>query len=192
MKKNIGRIWYSIIIVGFLATLYWVEGSGLGGQAVADYNGGYGTFDMKEYNAQVVGEVLGVMEPEGFRVSYGYYLGDFLFVIFFGLLQLSILRGIFGLLVSRFRSARILFWLSMVFVVIRGLSDILENLLLLGTLMSYPVINQGIIEISAVMTQIKLGCIRAWVLILLASLVFLVFIVYRDGQDQKKRERNIS
>lgn len=183
MKKNTGKIWYSIIIVGFLATLYWVEGSGLGSQAVADYNGGYGTFDMKEYNAQVVGEVLGVMEPEGFRVSYGYYLGDFLFVIFFGLLQFSILRGIFGSPASRLRSARILFWVSMVFVVIRGLSDILENLILLGTLMSYPVINQGMIEISAVMTQIKLGCIRAWVFTLLANLIFWAFTVYRNRQE---------
>lgn len=52
--------WLSyILMIGlFLILLYWVEGGSWSSRAVAKYNDGYGTFDMKSYDVNTVEKVL--------------------------------------------------------------------------------------------------------------------------------------
>ena len=115
-------------IVFFVIALYIVEASPIGSMAVAKYNQGYGTFDMKKYNAETVTEVLGKMEPQGFHVYKLYYLADDVFLIAFGLLQIVLLQMAF----SWVRHPFILQLLCLV-PILRGLMDLLENTILMTT-----------------------------------------------------------
>lgn len=81
MKKFSKIMSCVIIIIGFFVVLYWVEFSSWSSREVSQFNEGYGTFDMKNYNAEIVEKVLSTMEPEGYNLSYGYYIGDYLLVI---------------------------------------------------------------------------------------------------------------
>lgn len=54
-KKNWLKI---VIVITFLISLYLVESSPWGSESVALYNEGYGTFDMKIYDAETVYSIL--------------------------------------------------------------------------------------------------------------------------------------
>lgn len=171
MKKFSRRLVYVIIVIGFLLLLYWVEGSSWSSQAVAQHNGGYGTFDMKSYDAHVVETVLSSMNQKGFQVSYRYYVGDYLFVIFFGLLQCMISRMIYDPLKSQIRITKMLSVLAMMIPILRGIADLIENTMLVYTLLKYPIINETIINVATIATTVKLGCIKIWALLVMIGLI---------------------
>lgn len=174
MKKFSRGLFYAIIVIGFLLMLYWVEGSSWSSQAVARHNGGYGTFDMKSYDAHVVETVLSSMDSEGFKASYGYYLGDYLFIIFFGLLQCMISKTIYDPLKSKISVTKILFALAMIIPILRGLADLMENTMLVYTLLKYPIINETMVGVATIATSIKLGCIKMWVLLVIIGLILRI------------------
>lgn len=176
MKKFSSRLFYTIIIIGFLLTLYWVEGSNWSSQAVAQYNGGYGTFDMKKYDVHVVERVLASMAPEGYTVSYQYYIGDYLFVIFFGVFQCMISRMVYHSIKSKSQVGNIMSILLIIIPILRGISDIIENSILLYTLISYPTINETMIHVATIATQTKLGCIKLWVLLVIMGLIMRMIL----------------
>jgi len=153
-----------LVIFGFLFTLYWVEVSPWGCQAVAEYNAGYGTFDMKTYDVTVVEHVLEDMEEDGFRVSFLYYLGDYLFIIFFGATQAIISQ-------SLCRKWKKVYQVSMGIVFLRAMTDFIENTLLVFSLYQYPTVHRGMIMSASVCTQLKLWCIRFWLISLLIGVV---------------------
>ena len=64
-KRIIVRI---IIVVCFLISLYFVEAGFCGSSVVAEYNGGFGTVDMKFYDASVVRSALEPLGEEGMTV----------------------------------------------------------------------------------------------------------------------------
>lgn len=183
MKKFSGRLFCAIIIIGFFLILYWVEESS---QVVEQYNGGYGTFDMKTYDFQTVETVLASMSPEGYQISYRYYIGDSLFIVFFGLLQCMISRIVYHTLKSRIQFVSILFILSIIIPILRGIADIIENIMLVHTLMRYPVINKSIIEIATIATQVKLGCIKFWVLFMIVGLLLRIILKCKGSTYKKK------
>lgn len=152
------------VVMGFLLTLYWVEVSPWGCQAVAEYNAGYGTFDMKMYNVAMVEHALGDMEEEGFRVSYLYYLGDYLFILFFGMTQAMLSHALCG----KWKKA---YQISIGAVYVRGMADFIENTLLVLTLCQYPTVHRGIIMSASICTQLKLWCIRIWLISLLVGMI---------------------
>lgn len=176
MKKFSSRLFCVIIITGFCLMLYWVEGSKWSSQEVARYNGGYGTFDMKTYDVNMVENVLSIMDPEGYQISYRYYIGDALFIVFFGLLQCMISRIVYHSLKSRTQFLNIIFILSISIPILRGITDIIENTMLVYTLMSYPKINMLMIEVASIATQIKLRCIKFWGLLMLVGLLMRVIL----------------
>ena len=57
-----------VIVVMFLISLYMTEAGFWGSQVVATYNGGFGTVDMKSYDAEVVRSALAPMGAEGLHV----------------------------------------------------------------------------------------------------------------------------
>lgn len=185
MKKFSSKLFYVIIVIGFFLMLYWVEGSSWSSQAVAQYNGGYGTFDMKTYDVHTVEKVLASMASKGYMFSYRYYMGDYLFTVFWGLLQCTISSIVYHSLKSRTQVAYIIFTLSIAIPILRGMADIIENTILVYTLMRYPMINTAMIEIAINATQIKLGCIKIWELLVAIGLVIRL-IVKCKGMVYKK------
>jgi|LSQX01.3.fsa_nt_gb hypothetical protein len=180
MKKNLVWLFRIIIIIGFLLTLFWVEGSS---HRIAQHNGGYGTFDMKAYDAGIVETVLETMDSDGYKISYRYYIWDYFFILFLGLLQYMISRNIYHPLKSKIKVANLLLLLSIAILILRGIADIIENTMLLNTLMMYPTINKKMIEIAKFTTEIKLGCIKLWVLLMIIGLVMRL-ILNRKGRKQ--------
>lgn len=157
-RKIIG----TLIIIGFFIALYWVGYSPCGSRAVAKYNGGYGTFDMKKYDPITVSSVLGNMEPEGFQKSYQYYAGDIIFIIFFGLLQCMISYLLCGRFRNKNKILTIAFRIAIMISILRGFLDFIENMILLYTLSDYPSINEFAITLSSYLTQVKLWCVGIW------------------------------
>lgn len=170
MKKT-NKFVNVIIIIGFLITLYWVEVSPWGSQAVARYNAGYGTFDMKNYDVSGVEYVLGNMEEEGFQVYYNYYLGDYLFIPFLGIIQAIISNKIYRSSKVNMPIKSVGYWFSTVVIILRGIADFIENTLLLVALMRYPNIDTILINIASLCTQVKLLCIRIWLLSILIGII---------------------
>lgn len=169
MRKTSSRIFSIIVVLGFLASWYWVEWSPVSSRALALCNGGYGTFDMKMYDAQIVQSVLAIMNPEGFAITFRYYIGDFSLILFFGLLQCLISKGIFSSLCARNLTFRVLYISSLAIPVIRGLADIVENSLLLRAAMIFPQVNGSEISIASMATKVKFALIFLWVLLILVG-----------------------
>lgn len=160
---------YTGVVIGilFFISLFLVEFGVAGSNVVATYNNGYGTFDMKQYDVQVVEDILSEMSPEGIRVYRFYYLWDFIFVIFFGLFQCYLSRRIYSW--WKFPKAKLL---VCIIPFIRGGLDIIENVILLKTLYTFPQINATLIAISSVITKGKLLMIRLWILEIIVGIVF--------------------
>ena len=160
---------YAAVIIGilFALSLYFVEAGVAGSSVVAQYNHGYGTFDMKQYDAQIVRAVLSEMSDKGITVYRWYYFWDFIFIIFFGLVQGLLAQWCFRW--NKNHKAVRLLW---VIPIARGVFDSIENALLLITISIYPNINESIISIASVATNCKLWMIRLWVVELIVGIVF--------------------
>ena len=69
-RKIVSRI---VIVALFLISLYFVEAGFCGSSVVAEYNNGFGTLDMKQYDVQSVFTALSPMNEEGLKVYKMYY-----------------------------------------------------------------------------------------------------------------------
>ena len=78
-------------IILFIITLYLVNYSPWSSAEIAKYNNGYGTFDMKSYNSDIVYNVLDHMEYQGLEIYQKYFIGDYLFALVYVALQLILL-----------------------------------------------------------------------------------------------------
>lgn len=165
-----------IIIAGFIGSLYWVGYSAWGSEVVAKYNGGYGTFDMKKYDVSTVQTVLEKMEPKGYTTYYGYFLGDMFFVLFYGGLQFIITLYVFKRIKKINKPGRIAFLVTVLFLLVRGIADVIENGLLFYTLWEYPHIHSLSIQVASIATRIKLGCIFLWTSMIILG-IFSEFMV---------------
>lgn len=159
-----------IISMLFLIALYLVEFSPYSAREVAKYNGGFGTFDMKKYDYATVSFVLSKMEPGGKAATVHYYAADYIFVLFFGLFQ-----GYVVYLLYHHFGVRACF-LAVTIPIMRGIFDIIENTLLLHTVLHYPRINEMVVRIASLCTAGKLFMIKLWVIEVLIG-----FILIRRG-----------
>lgn len=163
-RKVVLRI---IIVVLFIVSLYFVEAGFCGSGVVAEYNNGFGTLDMKKYNVQSVYTALSPMSEEGLNVYRMYYVMDYIFIVFFGLLQVVVTLDIYS-----FSDNMILKRVFVAVPILRGLFDIVENTILLTTVNSFPSVNETAITISSYFTQAKLISIRVWIGIVLLGIVW--------------------
>lgn len=153
-------------IIFFIIAFYLVEFSPWGGRSIGAYNGGYGTFDMKQYDVQTVYTVLGNYLPEGFiRVRY-YYLVDFVFIIAFLTFQVML-----STLVYKNIKSQIPRKLFIGVALIRAITDAIENVLLYFIIASYPSEYANLVNISNIVTQTKLRMIPLWAALVLIGII---------------------
>ena len=163
MKKKY-VVWGLILL--FIISLYWVNFSPWSSAALQHYNNGYGTFDMKSYDVQKVYTVLSDMQPQGFTIYERYFIGDFLFVIGFGGVQILLSLAAYSWTKAR--------WIKGVAIgvpIARGIFDVIENVLLLIVLLGYPTQYPDMIKIASIATTMKLAMIKIWIGLVLVGLV---------------------
>ena len=170
MNNKIKKLLPIILIILFGITLYFVEFSPYSSTALAEYNNGYGTFDMKSYDVEQVNQVLNNMEPKGFTVYRQYFVCDYLFILTFGALQFYLLYIAFAWVKSK-KIKGILY----VIPVARGLFDFVENTLLLLVLQRFPEEISSLVKVSSIATQGKLWCIRIWYVVFLVGVAGLIY-----------------
>lgn len=156
-----------IIIVLFLLTLYWVEFSSWSSRALSAYNQGYGTFDMKRYDVSTVTEVLAVTSPMGITIYHRYLIGDYLFILAFGALQIMISYNVYKVFNKR---PPLLFAIAV--PVVRGVADFVENTMIECILLSNPNVSVWQIQCAMIATRIKLVCIAVWGILVVSGLLY--------------------
>ncbi len=163
------------ITVLFFISLYFVEAGFCGSSVVAKYNNGFGTLDMKKYDAMSVQKMLSTMSQEGIRVYKLYYLVDYIFIFFFGVFQIMLIHTVYS-----FNGNTLVKAVIIGIPVLRGLCDAIENAILLRTLFTFPRVNEIAISISSFFTRTKLWCIKAWGLLLIVGLIWRLAVRFKN------------
>ena len=164
-KKMIRRRIVSIVL--FVFGLYLTLLSPFSGRAVALVNGGYGTFDLKKYDADVFVNVMNATSDVS--IYWKYYICDFIFTATFLNFMIQMVRGFKGEFINKIKV------LSYVLAVIRGMLDTIENIILLNQIYSYPNINRMLIDTCNTITRIKFHFMRGWMVCFI--LMILVQII---------------
>ena len=164
-----------ISIVLFAFGLYLTLLSPFSGGAVAAINGGYGTFDLKKYDADVF---LNVMKAtSNVSLYWKYYVCDFIFTAVFLNYMIQMVRGFNGTFINKVKVA------AYIFAVIRGLLDTSENIILLNQIYSYPKVNLMLIDLCNVITRIKFHFMRGWI-------ACFVFIIIANIISKRRNHKN--
>lgn len=167
-KQKSSRKWVYIIgiVLLFIISLYLVQFSSEG---VAKYNNGYGTFDMKPYNATTIYKVLNNMSTEGFSAVRIYYICDYLFVIAMGTLQVMLSFATFNSAKSKL-PGMVLAGIA----IARGIFDAIENALLFTIISDFPNQHNQLIKIASLSTKLKMCMIGLWVGLFVSGIVLKV------------------
>ena len=152
------------IITLFLLALYLVEIGPWGSSNVAQYSNGYGTFDMKEYNPEIVYSTLADIREGGIHAMKMYYVMDYIFIAVMLSFQIMISKAVFTGKVS------ILGQLANIAALIRGAADLGENILLSCVISKFPIQDITLVNIASVFTRIKLRMIVIWSLLLIVGI----------------------
>lgn len=144
-----------VAIVLFVLALYLTEFSPFSERAVALINGGYGTFDMKKYDADVFVNVMNA--TSNMSMYWKYYICDFIFTAAFLNFMVQMASGFRGAFINKVKV------LSYVLAIIRGVLDISENIILLKQIYSYPEINRMVIDTCNTITRVKFHFMRGWI-----------------------------
>jgi hypothetical protein len=153
----------------FIFLLIFIERGPWSSAAVAKYNHGYGTFDMKTYTPDTVYQVLDQMEAVGFDIYKKYLIGDNLFTVIFCILQLLLQSYAFLWSKSKLLH-RTLYLIPMA----RMLLDLTENIALHHILQKYPQRLDSLINFSSIVTKTKLNLVGLWFPILMIGFIILV------------------
>lgn len=163
------------IIIGtvilFIITLYLVNYGPWSSSEIAKYNNGYGTFDMKSYNSQIVYDVLDHMEHKGLELYQKYFIGDYLFALVYVVLQLILLDNAFSW--SKSKTLRYFFF---IIPVVRGLCDLVENTSLLFILFAYPIRYEGLVNFTSSVTSLKQFLIYIWYALIVIGYMIKIII----------------
>lgn len=158
------------LLAGFLLffalILYWIELSPWSSKELAKYNNGYGTFDMKSYNQSEVYEVLDDMQPKGFEIYERYFIGDYLFTVMLGALQIMLILYAYSWLTSK-TIRKLLICVP----IVRSIADIMENTILLKVILAYPQRYGSLINISERVTSVKISMILVWGVLFVVGII---------------------
>ncbi len=161
-----------IFLVLFVFLLIFIERGPWGSEEVAKYNQGYGTFDMKSYNPNVVYSVLDQMEAGGFDAYKKYFICDNLFIVVFCIFQLLLQSYVFQWSKSK--------WLHRALYIVpvaRMLFDLIENITLAHILQEYPLRLDSLVIFSSIATKAKLYFVGLWPLVMISGIV--IYIIKR-------------
>lgn len=168
-----------VVFLLFIINLYLVGYSPWSSNEVKQYNLGYGVFDMKSYDSNIVYHVLDHMSPPGFDAYQKYLIIDNLFTVIFCILQVLLLTPAY-----RWSKSKLLHTIVLLTPIIRMLCDLTENISLNFILKAYPLRHDTLINFTSVMTKFKLKLVFLWV-ILMAIGYIMLFIKNRQLSEVK-------
>lgn len=164
MDKKRNFILRVIAIVLFFMALYLTVLSPFSESAIELINGGYGTFDMKEYSADGFIHVMNATSD--ISLYWKYYICDFVFIFAFLNFMIQMVNGFKGNLINKVKI------ISYVLAAIRGILDAIENVILVNQIYSFPEINSDLINACNIITRIKFYFMRGWI----ASFIILIIM----------------
>lgn len=176
MKKDITRARIIIAVALFLGGLFLTELSPFSSRAVALVNGGYGTFDMKVYDAATFEKVMG--STKDFSIYWKYYICDFIFTAVFLNFMIQTVHGFHGKYIDQIKIV------SYVFAAVRATLDITENIILLCLIYGFPEANSKIADVCNMITRVKFHFMRGWIVCFVAMII--ISIVTRKLMLNKK------
>ncbi len=162
-KRSVRRIIISIVL--FVIALCATELSPLSRHAISRTNDGYGVLDMTKYDSS---DFIKMMESsKDIGVYWKYYVLDFIFTAAFLNFMIQMVSGFKGPVINRIKIA------SYIFAVIRGLSDIIENSIMLNQIYAFPNVDHSLINNCNMITQLKFLCLRGWVLCFCVMIILM-------------------
>ena len=182
--KNSKKIWM-IVILGFFCSLLFIEVGPFSSRTLSQYTNGYGTFDMKSYDYEGVSEILENVMPGGVKIAIGYYIGDFVFIIFFGLLQVLISDKVWKKYKDGEKRWKWLYAVAIAIPILRGVCDVIENVILANAYVVYPKIERNAIEIAGVATKCKLFLIMMWLIVIFTGKIINLIEKKRSAGNER-------
>lgn len=146
-----------LVILVFILTLLIMRGNE---SEFLIYSEGADMLDMRfGYEAKDVYEMFQRLEMEGRFLYIRLLLIDFLFIVSFALIQNYLLKRIMGrcMLNTKWR-----FMLSLSYL--RGLFDIIENILILVLLISFPSRFPRLVTVCSFVTSLKFVMLALWLI----------------------------
>ena len=144
-------------IVGFVICLIIMYATDSGIPGIQKYDPNFRLLDMQfHYDAETVHNTFEKIGHSGREAYQNFLLLDFVFIFCFLITMLVITVKVFS-----YPRARTFFvWIC----VLRALFDILENILLLVMLNSYPLFNNHLATMCSCITTLKFVVLYAWIL----------------------------
>lgn len=176
--RNKRKLIYVILTVLFLASLGFVNFGSYSSEQLKNYNGGYGTFDMKSYDTSTVYHVLDTMEPQGFGIYEKYFIGDSVFSVLYCIIQILLLSFAY-----RWCKSEVLRRSLYVVPIIRCICDLTENAILNYILLTYPEKHADLIRLSATITFVKLKLISLWLLLFFIGIVIKIILAKKKPKQ---------
>ena len=156
MKTINNRKYILVALLLFLGALYLCEFSPFSSRAVALVNSGYGTFDMKKYDAEIYLQVMNATTD--FSAYWKYYMTDFIFIAAFLNFMVQLVRGFSG------KYSNLIKRIAYVLAIARGLLDAVENIMLMYLIYEYPNADIGLVSVCNIITRVKFLAMRGWIL----------------------------
>lgn len=167
MNIKYNKVIKSISYLGFIITLILMEATYLGQEGLKIYASDFQIFDMKfSYSSECVYSSLKLLSIEGIHHYMRLILIDFVFIICF----LGVQYDLTNKIISKFKELR-KYKLAFLFVFLRAVFDIVENLSILSILINYPSKLNVLVTISSFSTSLKFICIIGWVICLILMLI---------------------
>ena len=144
-------------IVGFVICLIIMYTTDSGIPGIQKYDPNFRLLDMQfHYDAEVVYNTFEKIGDSGREAYQNFLLLDFVFIFCLLITMLVITAKVF----SYPRTRTFFVWIC----VLRALFDILENILLLVMLNSYPLFNNHLATMCSCITTLKFVVLYAWIL----------------------------
>lgn len=169
-RKEMFNSWLRItgrflIVVLLGLGIYLVYLSPWSSASLAEYNKGYGAFDLHFYTVDSVAYVLFFMQPEGFALYDRYLIGDTILIVALLMFQVMMSRLAYD---GRTRDS--IFKILILFSFLRFVCDLLENGCLYYVVHQFPTVNELLINIASIATLGKVICLAPWLVMILAAM----------------------
>jgi pheromone shutdown protein TraB len=158
---NIVGIWGTI---GFFLCLFIMYGSNHGINGIRKYDENFKLLDMQfRYNSNKVFYTFEKLGIDGRNAYYNYVILDYFFIICFFIVMFAITQ--------RFVQNDILRRVLITFTLLRGIFDVLENILLILLMKQYPTQNILLANVCSWATTIKFTVMFLWILGIVGTLL---------------------
>ncbi len=160
------RFIQTVGIIGFFICLSIMYMTNHGVRGIQKYYPSFQIPDMRfHYSAEQITNDFERIGNAGRTIYQKYLYLDFVFIICFIILMLTISNSLFSRTIIR----NFLFAIC----ILRALFDILENSFLLSVLKNYPSINKSVISVCSYFTSFKFIMLYIWIFALIIQLILM-------------------